>query len=166
MISIIAAIAENNVIGVRGQLPWHLPKDFAWFKSVTTGKCIIMGRRTFESLDSKPLPKRLNIVISRNPRENAENVAWVASLDDAVTLARQHTAEYGPEIMIIGGGEIYAAALPRANRLYLTEVSCAPKDGDAFFPAFDKAAWKRTVLQEHDAVENRPAFKIVQYDKI
>src|SRR5690606_16521985 len=109
---------------------------------------------------------RLNIIISRNPRENAENVAWVTSLDEAIALARQNTATYGDEIMIIGGGEIYAAALPRADRIYLTEVACAPKDGDAFFPDFDKPAWKKTVLQEHEAVENRPAFKIVQYDRV
>jgi dihydrofolate reductase len=166
MISLIAAAAENGVIGIRGQLPWHLPKDFAWFKQATTGKCIIMGRKTFESLDGKPLPKRLNIIISRTSRENTENVAWVSSLDEAVALAQKNAAQYGDEIMIIGGGEIYKETLSLANRIYLTEVQCAPNDGDAFFPEFDKSAWKKTVLQEHEAVENRPAFKIIQYDKI
>lgn len=165
IISLIAAVAENNVIGVRGQLPWHLPRDFAWFKATTSGKCIVMGRKTFESLDCKPLPKRLNIVISRTPRDNTDNVVWAQSLDAALDIAKQHDVQYGSEAMIIGGGDIYAAALPRADRLYITHVACAPRDGDAFFPTFDAAQWTKKIIETHDAVENRPAFVIAQYDR-
>jgi dihydrofolate reductase len=164
-IALIAAVAENNVIGVRGQLPWHLPRDFAWFKATTSGKCIIMGRKTFESLDCKPLPKRLNIIISRTPRDNAENVVWVNSLDAAFDVAKRHAVLYGDEIMVIGGGDIYTAALPRADRLYITHVACAPRDGDAFFPPFNTAHWNKKIVETHDAVENRPAFVIAQYDR-
>lgn len=165
MISLIAAVAENNAIGMRGQLPWHLPKDFAWFKATTRGKCIIMGRKTFESL-GKPLPHRLNIIISRTPKENTVDTAWVTSLEDAIATAKKSAAQYGDEIMIIGGGEIYTQALPIADRIYLTEVACAPVESDAFFPSFDKSAWKKTVREEHEADENRPAFNIIQYDRI
>lgn len=167
MISLIAAVAENNVIGIRGQLPWHLPKDFAWFKSCTSGKPIIMGRKTFESLE-RPLPKRLNIIISRNPPDVTpqNDVIWVTSLEQAFDVARDHSANWGREFMVIGGGEIYAQALPLADRLYLTEVACAPAEGDAHFPMFDKTKWQRIVLQSHPADENRPAFSVVQYDRI
>lgn len=166
MISLIAAIAENNVIGIRGQLPWHLPKDFAWFKSCTSGKPIVMGRKTFDSLE-RPLPKRLNIIISRTPSDMVqENVIRTISLENAIQAAQNNAAEWGNEIMIIGGGEIYTQALPLADRLYLTEVACTPKEGDAFFPSFDKSQWQRTVLNQYGAEENRPAFDIVQYDRL
>lgn len=170
MISLIAAVARNNAIGVNGTLPWHLPKDFAWFKSCTGSKTIIMGRKTFDSL-GRPLPKRLNIVISRQPPENEtqENVLWATSLQQAFDIASRHAAQWGDEFMVIGGGEIYAQALPHADRLYLTEVDYTPDNADAFFPAFDKAQWKATVLETHaqekEADIIRPAFTIMQYDR-
>lgn len=175
MISLIAAISRNHAIGVQGALPWHLPKDFAWFKSCTAGKAVIMGRKTFDSL-GRPLPKRLNIVISRNPpQENTaqENLLWATSLPQALQLAQQHQAQWGDEIMVIGGGEIYTQALPLADRLYLTEVDYTVEDADAFFPVFDKTQWQATLIaahaqehaQEKEADIIRPAFTIMQYDR-
>lgn len=176
MISIIAAIGRNRVIGIDGNLPWHLPRDFAWFKSCTQGKAIIMGRKTFESL-GRPLPKRLNIVISRNPPSHNEhdNVLWATSLPQAIDMAQAQADTWGDEIMIIGGGEIYTQALSIADRLYLTEVNYAPENGDAFFPEFDATQWQRQIIesypQEHipetekEAEIIRPSFDIVQYDR-
>lgn len=178
MISLIAAVARNHVIGIQGKLPWHLPKDFAWFKACTKGKAIIMGRKTFESL-GRPLPHRLNIIISRKPQDNddTEHVIWATSLSRAIQIAKAHTVEHADkwdkEIMIIGGGEIYAQAMPIADRLYLTEVDYTPENGDAFFPPFAENDWKRTVLEMHAAERLtekgteiiRPFFEIVQYDR-
>lgn len=168
MIALIAAVAENNAIGIQGALPWHLPKDFAWFKSCTAGKSIIMGRKTFESI-GRPLPNRLSIVISRTtPQDgtNQDNVIWTTSISEAMSIAQEHAPQWGDEFLIIGGGEIYNQSLAIADRLYLTEVACTPDNADAFFPAFDKSQWKRTILESHEAEDIRPAFNIVQYDRL
>jgi dihydrofolate reductase len=162
MICLIAAISENNVLGMAGKLPWHLPADFAWFKSQTLGKPMIMGRKTFDSFGGKPLPKRLHIVISRTPQPNTDQVIWVLSVEDAITEAKKHTAG---EIMVIGGGEIYAQSLPLADRLYLTEIA-ARYEGDAFFPVFEKSAWQKTILAEHGPENGQPAFTITRYERI
>lgn len=160
-ISLIAAVARNNVIGVDGKLPWHLPEDFKWFKATTLDKPIIMGRKTFDSIGRKPLPKRFHIIISREKQQGGEQVAWATSLQAALDIARAQDTE---EIMIIGGAQIYAESLPLADRIYLTEVDMAPT-GDTLFPAFDKSKWQRTVIASHAANGDKPAFDIVQYDR-
>jgi dihydrofolate reductase len=141
-IALIVAVAQNGVIGRDGGLPWRLPSDMAFFKRVTMGKPIVMGRRQFESV-GRPLPGRINIVLSRQEDYQPEGVLvfsdFDAALEHAQTLAEVDGAG---EVMIIGGGEIYARALPRADRLYLTKVDAAPR-GDTFFPRIDADAWER-----------------------
>ncbi|GAA5101546.1 dihydrofolate reductase [Wohlfahrtiimonas larvae] len=128
-ISLIVAIAQNGTIGINNSLPWHLPDDLAFFKKSTINKPIIMGRKTYESL-GRPLPKRDNIVISRNPapQDLPENVFYFNTLEAAI-LAYQNT----PEVMIIGGAQLYCSALPYMNRLYLTIVE-SEVEGDTFLP--------------------------------
>lgn len=126
-ISMIAAMANDRVIGKDNAMPWHLPADFAWFKQSTLGKPIVMGRKTFESI-GRPLPGRQNIVISRNPGFNAEGVTVVANIEAAKLAAGDVE-----ELMIIGGGSIYAACLPEADRLYLTFIEL-DVEGDTCFP--------------------------------
>lgn len=162
MISLIAAVSQNYVLGANGKLPWHLPADFAWFKSQTIGKPNIMGRKTFDSLGNKPLPKRLNIIVSRYPQLDSENVIWAASIEVAIEEAKKRSDE---EIMILGGGDIYSQAIRLADRIYLTEIA-KTYTGDAFFPAFDKSKWKKTILSTHEAADDQPAFIIAQYDRI
>ncbi len=164
-ICMIAAIGHNFGIGLNGKLPWHLPKDFAWFKSQTLNKSVIMGRKTSDSL-GRPLPNRLNIVISRKPQQVFQpNIVWVHSLEDALTIAKTNSDYQADETMIIGGGEIYSQALNKADRLYLTEVHVNPQ-ADAFFPAFDKSKWTKTILSSHAAEDDKPAFEITKYDRL
>jgi dihydrofolate reductase len=164
MISLIAAIGENNALGLQGKLPWHLPADFSWFKKTTMQRPMIMGRKTFESLPGL-LPGRLHIVISRTPQENQEHVLWVSSLQAAVAAAQACENYRNDEIMIIGGGEIYTQAITFVDRMYLTEVAASPK-ADAFFPVFDKAQWRVAVVAEYAATDKQPAFVIRQYDGV
>lgn len=135
-ISLVAALARNGVIGSGGKLPWHLPEDLRFFKRLTTGHCIAMGRKTFDSV-GRPLPERTNLVISRNATLEVPGVVVVRSLEAAVEAARERGES---ELFVVGGGDIYALALPRADRLYLTRVDVEPP-GDAHFPRFDEAAW-------------------------
>ena len=144
IISLIAAMDRNRLIGNNNQLPWHLPADFAHFKSVTMGKPIIMGRKTYESI-GKPLPGRTNIVLSRNPDLRIEGVICVTSFKDAI--AAVHDAE---EIMIIGGSSIYEMLLPKTNRMYLTYVD-AEFQGDAWFPRFSESDWQEIESTSHRA---------------
>lgn len=130
----IAAMDRNQLIGNNNQLPWHLPADFAHFKSTTMGKPIVMGRKTYESI-GKPLPGRVNIVLSRNPETQFEGVVCVTDFKDALAVVPDTQ-----EIMVIGGSTIYEMLLPQANRLYLTYVE-AEFEGDAWFPAFDEKQW-------------------------
>lgn len=134
IISIIAAMDRNHLIGVNNQMPWHLPADFSYFKAVTMGKPIVMGRKTFESI-GKPLPGRTNIVLSRNPDLVIDGVVCVTSFEDAINAATN-----AEELMIIGGSTIYEMLLPRTNRLYLTYVD-AEFEGDAWFPVVDYKQW-------------------------
>ena len=126
---------RNRLIGSNNQLPWHLPADFAHFKSITMGKPIVMGRKTWESI-GKPLPGRTNIVLSRNPESRFEGAVCVSNFDE--TMAVVPDAE---EIMIIGGSAIYEMLMPRADRMYITCVD-AEFDGDAWFPEIDKSQWR------------------------
>ncbi|MCK4676157.1 MAG: type 3 dihydrofolate reductase [Gammaproteobacteria bacterium] len=135
IVSIIAAMDRNHLIGNNNQLPWHLPADFAHFKSVTMGKPIVMGRKTFESI-GKPLPGRTNIVLSRNPDTRYEGVVCVSNFEDAVAAIPD-----AEEIMVIGGSTIYEMLLPQVDRLYLTYVD-AEFEGDAWFPEFEESHWQ------------------------
>ncbi|MCG6937242.1 MAG: type 3 dihydrofolate reductase [Gammaproteobacteria bacterium] len=135
IISLIAAMDRNRLIGNNNQLPWHLPADFAHFKAVTMGKPIVMGRKTFESI-GKPLPGRTNIVLSRNPESCFEGAVCVSNFDEAMAVVPD-----AEEIMIIGGSTIYEMLMPRADRMYITYVD-AEFDGDAWFPAIDKSQWR------------------------
>jgi dihydrofolate reductase len=151
-LSMIVAMADNGVIGINNQLPWHLPEDLRYFKQVTMAKPIIMGRKTFASI-GRALPGRLNIVISRQAELSLpEGVAHVPSLDAAVTLASSTDAA---EAMIIGGAEIYRQAAAIADCLYLTKVH-ADVDGDAFFDAFDAANWQLRDEIKHQASGDNP----------
>ena len=136
-LALIAARARNGVIGLDNRMPWHLPEDLAYFKRVTLGKPVVMGRKTFESI-GRPLPGRLNIVVTRNPGWQAAGVQVAHSLDAALVLAAAAVPE---EIMLIGGAELYRLALPQADVLYLTEID-AEFAGDAFFPEVDLARWR------------------------
>ena len=143
---VVAAMARGRVIGRDGDMPWHLPADLAHFKALTLGHPVLMGRRTFESI-GRPLPGRLNIVISRSRPQLPEGVQLAAGLDEAVGLAQ--AAE---RLMVIGGGQIYAEALPLAQRLELTLID-AEIDGDTFFPEFDPADWRVRKTQARPADE-------------
>jgi dihydrofolate reductase len=139
-ISIIVAAAENGVIGVGGGLPWRMSSDLKTFRRLTMGKPIIMGRKTFQTL-KKPLDGRDNIVVSRDPNFAPLGATVVDSLTDAITLGQMLALSKGEEeILIIGGAEIYRAALPRASRIYLTRVHAAP-EGDVFFAPLEPADW-------------------------
>ncbi|MDE1940113.1 MAG: dihydrofolate reductase [Alphaproteobacteria bacterium] len=144
MISLILARADNGVIGDKGALPWRLPDDMRRFKALTMGKPCIMGRKTWESLPKKPLPGRGNIVVTRNAAFAAEGAAAAPSFDAALVIARR---ENPSEIMVIGGAEIYAAALPQARRIHLTEIHAA-FEGDAHMPAFDRKIWRETTRED------------------
>lgn len=144
--SIIAAMDRNRLIGNKNQLPWHLPADFAHFKSVTMGKPIVMGRKTYESI-GKPLPGRTNIVLSRDPSLRFEGVSCVKSFEDAVALVPDVE-----EVMIIGGSTIYEILLPQVDRMYLTIVD-GDFEGDAWFPEFEENQWHEIENLVHQADE-------------
>ena len=157
LVSIIAAMDRNRLIGNENQLPWHLPADLAHFKRVTMGKPIIMGRKTYESI-GRPLPGRTNIVLTRSSDFNAEGVLTANTLEQALNHV---SAE--DEIMIIGGSTIYELTLPRADRLYLTYVEDS-FEGDAWFPEFDLEQWHIVASEEHGADEkNSCAYRFVTY---
>jgi dihydrofolate reductase len=139
-VAIIAAVAANGVIGDRETIPWRLPSDFAHFKRMTTGKPLIMGRKTFESI-GRPLPGRTNIVVSRQEGYQPNGVIVISSLEAALDHAQSiAAADRANEVMIAGGAEIYAQTLPMADRLYITHVGLNPA-GDAYFPRVDQEDW-------------------------
>lgn len=142
-VAIVAAIARNGVIGHGGRLPWHLPDDLRHFKRLTLGRPIVMGRRTFESLPGL-LPDRTHVVVTRDPSYVAHGAVVVQSLDAAIAAAG------GDEVLVVGGAELYAQALPRAARLYLTLVD-AEVEGDAHFPPIDRGEWREIAREEHGA---------------
>ncbi|MDH3973856.1 MAG: type 3 dihydrofolate reductase [Deltaproteobacteria bacterium] len=150
IISLIAAMSENRVIGIDNRLPWRLPADMKWFKEKTMGKPIIMGRKTFESFGAKPLPGRQNVVITGNPAYRAEGAVVVHSVDEAL-----NAAEPKDEIMIIGGASFYGQMLSRANRFYLTIIH-ENFEGDANFPPFDRDKWTQVFCEDHEADEKNP----------
>jgi dihydrofolate reductase len=153
-LALIAAVAQNNCIGKKGALPWYLPEDLKRFKKITTGKVVLMGRKTWESLPPKfkPLPNRKNVVVSR------QNVSVPAGVELYHTIDEALAAHLSEEIMVIGGGEIYNQTMDRAETLYITEVHNVV-EGDVFFPIIDKAVWEETEREEHEG------FSFVTYQK-
>lgn len=143
-LTIVAAVADNGVIGRAGTLPWHLPDDLRRFKALTMGRPILMGRRTFESI-GRPLPGRRNLVLTRSSRPLPEGVQAVASLERAL---QECAGE--PELCVIGGADVFREALPRADRMELTHVH-ATVDGDVRFPDYDTAHWREQSRSEHPA---------------
>jgi dihydrofolate reductase len=158
-VSVIAALAKNRVIGIENSLPWSLPEDLAHFKALTLNHPILMGRKTFESL-GRPLPGRTNIVITRNPDYRPQGCKVAASIPDALALCAD-----ADEAFFIGGAELYAQAIPLADRLYLTEVNIEPV-GDAWFPDYDRSAF-REVSRESRRSEKGDAlaFDFVVYER-
>ena len=152
---LIAACAHDRVIGLNNSMPWHLPQDLRHFKALTLGKPIIMGRKTWDSL-GRPLPGRLNLVVSRQPGLQLEGAEVFTGLEAAISRANEWAREQGvEEIMLIGGGQLYAQALPQADRIYLTRIDLAVQ-GDAFFP--DLPGWQRVASEAHPAGETTPAY--------
>jgi dihydrofolate reductase len=149
LISLIAAMAKYRVIGKDNAMPWHLPADLRHFKAVTLGKPVVMGRRTFESI-GRPLPGRRNIVISRNTEWQAAGVERADSLATAFTLLAG-----SDEVMIIGGGQLYAEALPLADRLYLTHIDLQV-EGDTHFPDYECYSWQELERTAHPADDKNP----------
>lgn len=148
-VAIHVAIAENGVIGRDGGLPWRLSTDMRRFKAMTMGNPVLMGRKTWESFPKRPLPGRLNIVMTRDRAYVAEGAEVVRTLDDALALARVRgrCMDGAREICVIGGGEVYAQALPKADRLYVTHV-LASFDGDTRFPEIDPAVWEAVASED------------------
>ena len=159
LISLILARADNGVIGNKGGLPWRLPDDLRRFKSLTMGKPCIMGRKTWESLPKKPLPGRTNIVVTRDHNFAAEGAVVVYSFDEAMARAQE---ENPAEIMVIGGAEIFAAAMPRVTRIYLTEIHSAPQ-GDVRFPSFAPQQWRE--IAREDCISEGLAHSYVTLDR-
>ena len=150
----IAAVADNWVIGSGEDMLWHIPEDFRRFKRVTTGKPVIMGRKTFESI-GRPLPGRRNIIVTRNTAWQHEGVDVAHTLDEARALVSDQA-----RVFVIGGGELYAQALPQADELILTEVD-ADFDADTFFPAWDRAAFTEVSRETHTAEAGWPYHFVV-----
>jgi dihydrofolate reductase len=164
--SIIVAVAENGVIGNNNALPWKLPEDLQNFKRITMGKPLVMGRKTYESI-GRPLPGRANIVITRNASFRAEGVQVVHSLDEALTVAREIAERTGvEEVMVMGGAEIYRETIPRADRLYITEVH-ASVEGDALLPTINWTLWREVSREQHVAqLPNRYDYSFACYERI
>jgi dihydrofolate reductase len=163
MVTLIAAMGRNRIIGIDGRLPWHLPKDLAHFKTATLHHPIIMGRLTYESL-GRPLPKRLNIVLSRSrgaeTRVDEQGVTWCPSMD---ALAHLDCKEQ--DWMVIGGAQIYSQMMPYAQRMLLTMVD-VEMDGDAFFPTYDPTLWRTISQEKHLQDSEHPyAFTIVTLER-
>lgn len=164
-LSLIAAVARNGVIGADGTLPWRIPADLRRFRALTMGKPVVMGRKTYASI-GRTLPGRANIVLTRDPAFRADGVETAPDLDAALALAERRAADSGAvEIFVIGGAQIYAAAMARADRLYLTEVD-AQIAGDAHFPAFDRVDWQDAAAPEDFPAEaGAPPARLVVLER-
>jgi dihydrofolate reductase len=147
-ITLIAAVASNQAIGIGGRMPWHLPAELQHFKETTMGKAMVMGRRTWESI-GRALPGRQSIVVSRDSRYAAKGCRVAGSLSAAIAMAE------GSEVMVIGGGELYRQALPLARRMILTVVDCAP-EADTWFPQWDRAMWRLVSRRDVSGDEKNP----------
>ncbi|MEK3934535.1 dihydrofolate reductase [Sporosarcina sp. FSL W7-1349] len=159
MISLLVAHDPDRVIGKENQLPWHVPEDLAYFKKMSIGKGIVMGRKTFESI-GRPLPGRLNIVVTRNPDFRAEGVTVVHTLADAIDKAQA----YHEEVVIIGGAEIFRLAIGIADRMYITMIQ-KHFEGDTFFPPYGDE-WKLTsVSEDYQSADGTP-YSFLVYEKL
>ena len=154
-ISLIVAVSRNGAIGLNNQLPWYLPEDLKYFKSVTMGKPLIMGRKTFDSI-GRPLPGRANIVLTRDPQWTSDGVEVVQSVEQAL-VAGEIACEAADvdEIMVIGGEQIYRMTIDLADRIYLTQVD-ADVEGDAFFPDIDLNDWSQTRVKLPEIIDKHP----------
>ncbi len=159
MLSLIVAIARQNVIGHQGGMPWHLPAELAYFKRITMGHPIIMGRKTFESI-GRPLPGRRNIVVTRNADFHVDGIEVAHSLDAAIAACA------GSEAFVIGGATLYVDALARADKLFITEIDAAPP-GDTFFPKIDAQHWREISRERREADEKNPhAMEFVVLERV
>ena len=156
-ISLLVAVASNGVIGRDGRMPWHLPEDLKRFKALTMGHAIVMGRKTFDSI-GRLLPGRRSIIVTRQPGYRVDGATVVHSLDAAIAAASDDD-----EVFVIGGGEIYAAALPLADRLHMTEIASSA-DGDVRFPPIDRSQWREVAREPHRSADGT-AFDFVIYDR-
>ena len=158
-------MSSNGVIGRNNELPWRLPGDLRYFKRITLGKPVLMGRKTWESI-GRPLPGRANIVITRQAGYAAQGAQVVKTIDEALELATAAAVDAGAEeLMVIGGAEIYRLALPRASRLYVTEVH-AEVEGDAFFPAWDRSEWTEVRRERAPRAASEPFdYSFVVYER-
>jgi dihydrofolate reductase len=168
-ISIIAAIGKNNEIGKNNSLLWHMPNDLKHFKEITSGKTIIMGRKTFESI-GRPLPNRRNIIITRDANYSKnlplEQIEIAHSLDEALEKANLG-AELPSEVFVIGGAEIYRQMIEKAEKLYITQIEAEDKDADSFFPIINKTKWKEIKREKFSSDEkNKFDYTFVEYEKI
>lgn len=167
MISIIVAVSNHGVIGINNQLPWHLPADLKRFKTLTMGKALIMGRKTYESI-GKPLPGRRNLIVSHHLNLNLPGCEVVNSLNDALMLAQDiiNKKTTDQEVMIIGGAQLIEQSLPIANRLYVTYIH-HDFEGDCFLPEFDKKQWREIEREEHQADEkNKYDYSFVVLERV
>lgn len=158
-LSLIVAVAENGIIGTGGTMPWHITEDFAHFKAVTLGHSVIMGRKTYESI-GRPLPRRRNIVVTRNADLRIEGCEMATSLEGALTMC-----EGEEEVFLIGGGEIYRQAMPRADKLYITRVG-VEVEGDTRFPEIESSVWREISREEFARGEEfEHPFAFVDYER-
>ena len=158
-ITLLAALDRNRAIGRAGAMPWHLSDDLKRFKALTLGKPVLMGRKTAIAI-GRPLPGRPNLVMTRADAAPFAGQGVVHSLDEAI----EHAG--GNELMVIGGGEVYALALPRATRMHLTEIETVTPDADTFFPAFDPSRWREVAREHHPVDAKHPlAFDFVDYER-
>lgn len=162
MISMIAAVAENRVIGNKNTIPWHMPADFKYFKETTVGKTIVMGLNTFNSIGGKPLPGRKHIILNNDPSfVPPENCVVARSIDEVVKMVKDI-----PEAMICGGASVYKQFLPLAQKLYITEVHAKP-EGDTYFPEINPAEWKEIKRTDLKADEkNKYDYSFVIFERI
>jgi dihydrofolate reductase len=157
-IALVAAMDKNRAIGRAGALPWHLPDDLKRFRALTLGKTVLMGRKTYQSI-GRPLPKRRNAVLTREATFAAEGLEVVHTLEDALKLA--------DELMVIGGGEVYALFLPLATHLHLTLVDTTIPDADTFFPEWNPAQWRETYREFHPADKHHLfSFNFVDLERV
>jgi dihydrofolate reductase len=153
----VAAVADNGVIGLGGDIPWHISADLKHFRSTTTGHTVLMGRRTFESI-GHPLPYRTNVVVTRDPGWTADGVFVVHSPEAGIERAQ----DFEGDVMVVGGGHVYADAMPLASHQVITEVHVSP-EGDTYYPAWDPSRWRETRRETH--VDGDPAYDFVWWER-
>ncbi len=161
LVSLIVAVGGAGEIGKDGRMPWHLPADLKHFKAMTLGKPVLMGRKTLAAI-GRPLPERRNLVLTRDAGFKAAGCETVHSLDEAVSLAAP-----APELMVIGGGEVYRLAWARADRVYLTRIQASVEGADTFFPALEPTDWRELSRSDHTADAKNPyAYSFLLFERL